>query len=418
MVEKSDFELLSEDEESETTKTEVEREMEEGYPIILEESLLVPALSSFVDDDKGEKSADNGICDISRVSPTSTSTSTDSNAEKVKDDDGITSNIINDSNETTSNNHRDVETNFELGDHIYRWCSVLGIPYAFTHHGIVIDRDDGGNDKNKAPTVTILDFSWLSSEERNTKNKGEKESILMNVTTNLCESKISTSNNTKMMMEDGTTCKIVMNCCSCNGINGDDNDSNSILRSCTIEESYAERAGWMKVKYNASVLEMYVTRRSGTVSRVSSDPVDTVLNRTKFLIRNQHNLLSSYDTIRSNCEHVAVWCKTGQFSSLQLLSGMSHTVALSTAPTIGVSTATTTIPSAGLWGWLGYTTTVPLVSVMPWLIPVSVVPSVVSVGNSVYNMKRWKQTTDSWNSMLDEWKQTTDDNNNNNESDI
>lgn len=150
-------------------------------------------------------------------------------------------------------------------------------------------------------------------------------------------------------------------------------------------------------------METYLIRRAGTVSRGTSDPVKQVLARTEYLMAHHSNLLSTYDLTKSNCEHVAVWCKTGHYSSLQVLSGMNHSLVLSTVPTIAASTATMTVASTGFWGYLGYTTVVPLASVMPWLIPVTCVPAAVSVGKSAFDRKQWRVTTDLWNTTFNEW---------------
>lgn len=187
-------------------------------------------------------------------------------------------------------------------------------------------------------------------------------------------------------------------------------NDNLILHSYTISVAEALHV-WNKVKYQATVVEKYLTRRAGTVSRRKSDPVETVLARTQFLLQNhRHNttILATYDTIQSNCEHVAVWCKTGHYSSLQLVSAMDHSVAVSTVPTLVASTATTTIPAGGLWGWCGYTTTVPLVSVLPWLLPVVSIPSAVLMGKSVFDRRRWQQITTTWNAVFEDWKHTLD----------
>ena len=87
---------------------------------------------------------------------------------------------------------------------------------------------------------------------------------------------------------------------------------------------------------------------------------------------------------------------------------MDHSVAVSTVPTLVASTATTTIPAGGLWGWCGYTTTVSLVSVLPWLLPVVSIPSAVLMGKSVFDRTRWQQITTTWNAVFEDWKHTLD----------
>ena len=47
------------------------------------------------------------------------------------------------------------------------------------------------------------------------------------------------------------------------------------------------------------------------------DEDNVVLQRVKFLMRNPH-LIPEYDLLESNCETVAVWCKTGSFRTFQI----------------------------------------------------------------------------------------------------
>lgn len=72
---------------------------------------------------------------------------------------------------------------------------------------------------------------------------------------------------------------------------------------------------WHKVKYQANPLEC-LTWSPGTCSSATPDHVDLVLTRVQFL-HEQYYKLPSYNTLISNCESVAVWCKTGKFTSLQ-----------------------------------------------------------------------------------------------------
>jgi len=50
--------------------------------------------------------------------------------------------------------------------------------------------------------------------------------------------------------------------------------------------------------------------------------VRVVLQRVKFLLSNPH-LIPKYDLLQSNCETVAVWCKTGKFRTFQV-TGLVH----------------------------------------------------------------------------------------------
>ena len=200
-----------------------------------------------------------------------------------------------------------MEEYFEVGDHIYSWCSLFGIPRVFTHHGIVIDRAQSSV-SGTASTVTILDFSCLVDDENNNKQKSSaKVSSIMSSTANT----FSTSSTSSVMRTDATT--DTNN--DCDGVrklwNNSTND-NSILRSYIISETEAFRV-WNKVKYQATVVEKHLTRRAGTVLRCKSDPVETILARTQFLLQNhRHNttILATYDPIQSNCEHGKSKCRS------------------------------------------------------------------------------------------------------------
>ena len=157
-----------------------------------------------------------------------------------------------------------IEEYFEVGDHIYSWCPLFGIPRVFTHHGIVIDRVQSSV-PGAVPTVTILDFSCLVDDDNNNKHKSSAKS-----------SSIMSSKN-----------------------------DNLILHSYTISVAEALHV-WNKVEYQATVVEKYRSRRK-------SDPVETVLARTQFLLQNhRHNttILATYDTIQSNCEHGKSKCRS------------------------------------------------------------------------------------------------------------
>jgi len=321
----------------------------------------------------------------------------------------MTQNDIKDENEPPNkesnhpnNNNNTSQTNatkFEVGDHIYSWCSYLGIPRVYTHHGIVIERDDDYK------TVTILDFSCLVDDSNRQRGSGPKSMASWSTTTT-SEAESSSASEGIPPISGSSSSSV------CGSVTA---DTDSILRSYTIDHSDASKV-WHRVKYEATLLEK-VTRRAGTVSRGSSDTPAMVLARTNFLQQN-HHLLSSYNLNQSNCEHVAVWCKTGHYSSLQLLAGMGHSLVVSATPVVAVSTATTTVSAGGLWGWLGYTTTVSLAATMPWLIPVAMLPTAVAAGKSVFDTTRWKQKTAMLNETFEDWKSTIGDmdyNYNNNE---
>jgi len=178
-------------------------------------------------------------------------------------------------------------------------------------------------------------------------------------------------------------------------------------------ESRKEKHGWHRVEYSATFLKRSFFRRSGTCTATPSQPVGLVLARAKFLLENPDKL-PPYHVFKANCECVSVWCKTGVWTTLQA-SSFLHMTAASQAKSASVlaaiaSTQTVTVPSAGMWGWLGYTTQASLVSTQPWIIPVIAGYGVVTVGVPyavlLTSRKFWNDTTkrlgeDFWSDAID-----------------
>lgn len=77
-----------------------------------------------------------------------------------------------------------------------------------------------------------------------------------------------------------------------------------------------EPSKWHKVKYGANPLECW-TWRPGTCCGATPDANDLVLTRVQFLYTCRH-LIPDYHVLASNCEAVAMWCKTGLYTSLQV----------------------------------------------------------------------------------------------------
>ena len=68
--------------------------------------------------------------------------------------------------------------------------------------------------------------------------------------------------------------------------------------------TYDNISEWQKEEYN-------------TEDRCADKDPNLVLQRVKFLLSNPH-LIPKYDLLESNCETVAVWCKTGCFRTFQV----------------------------------------------------------------------------------------------------
>jgi hypothetical protein len=244
-----------------------------------------------------------------------------------------------------------------MGDHVYMWCSVGGIPCVFQHHGIVLDvlQKQGEEEEDKEDWyLCIADFSNWSELTGGSSGLPQEGSLMF---------------------------------------------SNSKSKSClrTYESSICN---WHKVEYNCENMLKRCVSRSGTCTSAPCCPPGLVRARLEFLL-NHPDVLPPYSASHSNCECVAVWCKTGTWCTLQATSWLSTTAAgqAKSAVVAGsiVSATQISVPAAGMWGWLGYTTTTTLAAVNPFLLPAIAVYGVVTVGAPalwlMHAQKTWKELT-------------------------
>lgn len=272
-----------------------------------------------------------------------------------------------------------LELPLEIGDHVYQWRSFAGIPHMFQHHGLVMDIK---LDEQGEMELQIADFSCILREPTND-----------NPSANCPE--ITQTQSVDMLTGGG---------------NGERRrrkfsvKPHGILR---VYKSSSKDPKWHKVHYRANVWKTSLWR-SGTCTCVDSDPPAKVLARAYFLLENP-SVLPSYHIFRSNCECVALWCKTGSWSTLQASSLLSLTAAgqLKSTATLAAYAASsqvtvqTVTPAAGVLGWLGYTTTtatqVSLLSTQPHLVPLLAAYGVVTAGGPSFVLWKarlyWEQTT-------------------------
>ena len=136
-----------------------------------------------------------------------------------------------------------------------------------------------------------------------------------------------------------------------------------------------------------------------------SDPVPIVLERIRFLLNRKKNddVLPPHHVLYANSECIAVWCKTGTFSTLQAsvflhsaAFGQAKSVSTMTALLVGQTiTVTTTTPAGGFFGLFGATTTtttqVGLLSAQPWIIPVLAGYTVLAIGTPFLLLHKCRQ---------------------------
>jgi hypothetical protein len=315
---------------------------------------------------------------------------------------------------------------FQVGDHVYQWCSLLGIPGVFQHHGIVIHVEnrapmEGDEEEEQQQLLTIADFSNLlpaSNSRPNQTNDEEDEDEL------------------EFLQPDGEPQSTQATTTAAPG--GSFISGRPLLRSASSASSadavttvIASRNGgclrvyqtnssskankWHKVTYQDHWFHTHLWRRSGTCTPVASDPTEVVMKRVNFLLYQSkvvdNSLLPKYHAIFANCECVAVWCKTGAWSTLQAASFLSHSAVAQikgTATIAGVAAAqTVTVPAAGMWGWLGYTSTVPLMTAQPLILPAIAAYGVLTIGGPAVCLavakKKWSSTTKALNDTFESY---------------
>jgi hypothetical protein len=155
-----------------------------------------------------------------------------------------------------------------------------------------------------------------------------------------------------------------------------------------------------------------------------SDPPAIVLARVRFLLSDEGRAaLPPHHMLFANSECIAVWAKTGRFSTVQSQIFL-HSTALGNAKTatalalmISAQTVavTSTVPAAGVLGWLGFSTTttaqVGLLSINPWMIPLLAGYGIAAVGTPYFILaqgtRRWEKTTLELNDAF--WQRATGD---------
>jgi len=115
----------------------------------------------------------------------------------------------------------------------------------------------------------------------------------------------------------------------------------------------------------------------------NDDDADGNKNRRRSK-KTRSNLLPPHHLLYANSECIAVFCKTGRWSTLQA-SIFLHTSTFGNAKQTAtmamfLSSQTVTVPASGFWGWFGGTTTISLFTAQPWLVPALVGGGMVYVG--------------------------------------
>jgi hypothetical protein len=327
---------------------------------------------------------------------------------------------------------------FERGDHVYQWCSLMGIPGVFQHHGIVIHVEaiPSSADGETEQLLTIADFSNFLSLTTSTSTSTTTDNT--KDASGACGEQDDNDDDddddgwhaveeSDMLQVQSTTTKnqpagslpMLSACCSGSGVPIPHRGSlgslqfskDGCLRVYTTVSTKAHQ--WHKVTYSEkSWLKTHLWKRSGTSTQTRSDPPELVLQRVQFLLSSRQasggGVIPKYHAIYANCECLAVWCKTGIWSTLQASAMLGHAAVSQvkgTATLASIAAAqTVTVPAAGVWGWLGYTTAVPLTTVNPFLLPAICAYGAVTVGAPAVLLavakRKWAKTTHTLNNAM------------------
>ncbi|KAL7493982.1 hypothetical protein ACHAWT_002787 [Skeletonema menzelii] len=295
------------------------------------------------------------------------------------------------------------------GDHVIRW-KLLGYLYPIQIHGIVLS---AGPD-----IVTLVDFGLTSAKCYDKVGKFDEEAEIkvqkynkkysktrrrMNVTTLAEEKEIKKW--TKVRYGDEVEIKVHDKFKDGRNVDGrganDSNPQGVEVEKKSVNEIQSSSSRWLC----SSSRELSNKKQSPAKSVLklpSSDPSKLVLARLRFLLEcgeevseergNAPALLPPHHLLYANSECIAVWVKTGHWSTLQgsvfLHSSTVGNAKQTATLAMYLSAQTATVPASGLWGWLGGTTTVSLFTAQPWVVPALIGGGMVYIG--LPSMLLWK----------------------------
>jgi len=267
----------------------------------------------------------------------------------------------------------EIDPRLTVGDHVYVWH----IPGMSQYHGLIVHVQD--------EMVTILDCNSLLCDTPTPQYKREHD-----------DKQKASSEEDEASSESGKQTV---------GSDVKDKVKHHTISFPEGTEKYLyveniHKTRWKKVHYSAGWLRRQL-QFSGTAVALASDPHGLILARVHFLLENK-DLVPPFHVFKSNSECVAVWCKTGMWSTLQGSSFLHLTAAgqVKSAASVAlfVSAQQVTVPSAGMWGWLGYTSQVSLISTQPLLLPAIAGYGIVTVAGPMWMLHRyrkyWEKTTE------------------------
>mmetsp|Transcript_24495 Transcript_24495/g.32647 ORF Transcript_24495/g.32647 Transcript_24495/m.32647 type:complete len:338 (+) Transcript_24495:74-1087(+) len=218
----------------------------------------------------------------------------------------------------------------EVGDHVYKWCRQ-GFGLRYQHHGIVVgvlrDDDEGG----RISKIVIIDF-YLNSPREQRQSLEDSLGTQSNKCSGIRQRMFRGGNRSGSDIAHGSMA----------GPGG--------IRLLEITEQ-ADMDEWLKVKYKDKNDDDDDRANNATTSKkakITSDPENLVVARANFLFHNP-NVLPGYNVMKSNCECVAVWCKTGKWCTLQGSSILDNAATSSVDMLKGVAPASL-LPAISVFG--------------------------------------------------------------------
>ncbi|CAJ1949370.1 unnamed protein product [Cylindrotheca closterium] len=222
---------------------------------------------------------------------------------------------------------------YEIGDHVYRWQSFLGVPFHTQQHGIVV--------------------------------ACESDSIILALVR-------------KQYAFDSGVIDTVLK---------DDADA----EFCMFRERiplHEARESWHKIPYGVPWTKRLFTR-AGTANPINADPVEEVMSRIAFVWKNSallRNMGMEHTSEKDISECVVVWCKTGNFHSYHGLAKVGHHGAdMGSNATMAGSIVSQIVASA----------VVPIAA--PVFVVYDLANTVKSMRASQQCQKEWRRITWEWN---------------------
>ena len=338
------------------------------------------------------------------------------------------------------------------GDHVIRW-KMLGFCYPIQVHGIVFSAGPDVVtivDCGLASSISKSDIVGTSDEEQCSGNSGRERRKRMDILTLVDEKEIKKwtkisygkevelrvasakpkpddkSDDQPVLVKNDDMQRYISNQqplegkCSLDGSHTHSETGINKSKSQDADElpTKAKRSWfWSRKQIADERKDEPKSKEEGQqkVTLPKTDPPFLVLARLRFLLEqgeeayppsgdgetsSRRPLMPPHHLLYANSECIAVWCKTGHWSTLQasifLHSSTVGNVKQTATLAAFLSAQTVTVPASGFWGWFGGTTTVGLFTAQPYLVPALIGGGMVYVGIPVamyWKAKgRWSKT--------------------------